>query len=68
MDTATLVIGLRALLGAKLVAYLGGAPDTGAVGEWAKGTCTVQNAADEHRLRVAYEVAALLSTGGITAA
>ncbi len=30
------------------------------MGEWAKGTRTVQNAADEHRLRVAYEVAALL--------
>ncbi len=30
------------------------------MGEWAKGTRTVQNAADEHRLRAAYEVAALL--------
>jgi len=60
MDTATLIVGLRALLGTKLVAYLGGALNAGAVGEWAKGTRTVQNAADEHCLRVAYEAAVLL--------
>jgi len=56
-----LVKGLRDLLGAKLVAYLGGVRETRAVRQWAEGTRAVQDKTDEYRLRLAYQVAALIA-------
>jgi len=55
-----LVKGLRDLLGAKLVAYLGGVRETRAVRQWAEGTRAVQDKTDEYRLRLAYQVAVLI--------
>jgi len=60
LDTAVLVTGLREVLGAKLVAYLGGVRETRAVRQWADGVRGVQDPADERRLRLAYQVAGLL--------
>jgi len=56
-----LVKGLRDLLGAKLVAYLGGVQETRAVRQWAEGTRAVQDKTDEYRLRLAYQIAALIA-------
>ena len=53
LDTPVLVKGLRDLLGAKLVAYLGGVRETRAVRQWAEGTRGVQDKTDEYRLRLA---------------
>jgi len=61
LDTAVLVTGLREVLGARLVAYLGGVRETRAVRQWAEGIRGVQDPADERRLRLAYQVAGLLS-------
>jgi len=61
LDTAVLVTGLREVLGARLVAYLGGVRETRAVRKWAEGIRGVQDPADERRLRLAYQVAGLLS-------
>ncbi len=61
LDTPVLVKGLRDLLGAKLVAYLGGVQETRAVRQWAEGTRAVQDKTDEYRLRLAYQVAALIA-------
>jgi len=61
LDTAVLVTGLREVLGARLVAYLGGVRETRAVRQWAEGIRGVQDPADERRLRLAYRVAGLLS-------
>lgn len=61
LDTPVLVTELRDLLGARLVAYLGGVRETRAVRQWAEGTRTVQDSTDERRLRVAYHVAALIA-------
>jgi len=61
LDTAVLVTGLREVLGARLVAYLGGVRGTRAVRQWAEGIRGVQDPADERRLRLAYQVAGLLS-------
>ena len=55
-----LVTELRDLLGAKLVAYLGGVRETRAVRQWADGERGVQDRADEQRLRLAHQVAALI--------
>jgi hypothetical protein len=60
LDTPVLVKDLRELLGAKLVAYLGGVRETRAVREWAEGSRTVQNPSDERRLRLAYQIARLI--------
>lgn len=56
-----LVKALRDLLGAKLVAYLGGVRETRAVRQWAEGTRSVQDKTDERRLRLAYQVATLIA-------
>jgi hypothetical protein len=61
LDTPVLVKALRDLLGAKLVAYLGGVRETRAVRQWAEGARTVQDKTDEHRLRLAYQVASLIA-------
>lgn len=61
LDTPALVTALRALLGARLVAYLGGVRETRAVRQWADGIRAVQDPADERRLRLAYQVALLLA-------
>jgi len=60
LDTAVLVKALRDLLGAKLVAYLGGVRETRAVRQWAEGTRVIQDKTDEQRLRLAYQVAMLV--------
>ena len=56
-----LVTELRDLLGAKLVAYLGGVRETRAVRQWADGDRGVQDRADEQRLRLAHQVASLIA-------
>lgn len=61
LDTPVLVKALRELLGAKLVAYLGGVRETRAVRQWAEGTRSVQDKTDERRLRLAYQVATLIA-------
>jgi len=61
LDTPALVKALRNLLGAKLVAYLGGVRETRAVRQWAEGTRKVQDKTDERRLRLVYQVAALIA-------
>lgn len=61
LDTAVLVKALRDLLGAKLVAYLGGVHETRAVRQWAEGSRTIQDRTDERRLRLAYQVASLIA-------
>lgn len=60
LDILVLVSGLRAVLGAKLVAHLGGVRDTRTVRQWADGVRGVQDPTHERRLRLAYQVAALL--------
>jgi hypothetical protein len=52
---------LRDLLGAKLVAYLGGVKETRAVRQWAEGTREVSGSEDLRRLRLAYQAAKLIS-------
>lgn len=54
-----LIARLRDLLGAKLVAYLGSVKETRAVRQWAEGERSPSQAVIA-RLRVAYQVAALL--------
>jgi hypothetical protein len=61
MSTAELVIALRELLGAKLVAYLGKVKETRAVRQWAEGTRAIANPADVDRLRVAYRAARMIT-------
>lgn len=60
LDASVLVKELRDILGAKLVAYLGGVGETRAVRQWAEGTRAIQDPTDERRLRVAYQVATLI--------
>jgi hypothetical protein len=54
-----LVSGLKVLLGAKLVAYIGSVKETRAVRQWAEGERVPSNEVLQ-RLRMAYRVAALL--------
>ncbi|GAA4472026.1 hypothetical protein GCM10023094_03670 [Rhodococcus olei] len=61
MEQPELVTELRALLGAKLVAYLGKVKETRAVRQWAEGTRSVGNDTDLERLRVAYRAARLIT-------
>ena len=56
-----LVTELRDLLGAKLVAYLGGVRETRAVRQWADGERGLQDRVDEQRLRLAHQVASLIA-------
>lgn len=61
LDVPELVAELRDLLGAKLVAYLGGVRETRAVRQWADGTRTIQDSTDEQRLRTAHQAAAVIT-------
>jgi hypothetical protein len=61
MSTAELVTALRNLLGAKLVAYIGGVKETRAVRQWADGTRNIANRDDVERLRVAYRAARMIN-------
>lgn len=61
-----LVGRLRDLLGARLVAYIGGVQETRAVRQWAEGE-RAPSAAVLLRLRAAYQVAALLRSKDATA-
>lgn len=61
LEPAVLVKELRELLGARLVAYLGGVKETRAVRQWAEGTRRVAAGEDLARLRLAYQAAVLLS-------
>lgn len=61
LEPAVLDTELRDLLGAKLVAYLGGVQETRAVRQWAEGTRVVSGGEDLQRLRVAYHAARLLA-------
>ncbi|MDH6284299.1 hypothetical protein [Prescottella agglutinans] len=61
MTQPQLVIALRALLGAKLVAYLGGVKESRAVRQWADGERTINNDLDVERLRIAYRAARLIT-------
>lgn len=61
LEPAVLVTELRDLLGAKLVAYLGGVQETRAVRQWADGTRVISGGEDLQRLRVAYHAARLLT-------
>ncbi len=45
---------LRALLGARLVAYLGGVSETRAVRQWADGERSIRDEDDVQRLRIVY--------------
>ena len=60
MPVAQVVAALRELLGAKLVAYVGSVRETRAVRQWSEGTRTPNDAVVQ-RLRLAYQVAALLA-------
>ncbi len=59
LDTAELVARLREMLGATLVAYLGGVKETRAVAQWAAGI-RAPSEPIVTRLRTAYHTAALL--------
>ena len=61
LDPAVLVQELRDVLGARLVAYLGGVEETRAVRQWAEGTRAVSGGEDLRPLRVAYQAARLLA-------
>ena len=61
LEPCVLVKELRELLGAKLVAYLGGVKETRAVRQWADGEREISSEQDVARLRLAYQVARMLS-------
>ncbi|WFN92527.1 MULTISPECIES: hypothetical protein [Gordonia] len=65
LDDATLVDQLRTLLGARLVAYLAGAPSTAAVSDYITHAAAVPDHV-RARLKVAYSVAALQHQLGAT--
>lgn len=58
-DFPTVATRLRALLGNRLVAYIGGVTEGRAVNEWAEGT-RVPAADTQRRLRVALQVASVI--------
>jgi hypothetical protein len=62
MDTADLVTALRELLGARLVAYIGGVKETRAVRQWAEGSRKIANPSDLERLRVAFRAARTINS------
>ena len=61
LEPAVLVKELREMLGAQLVAYLGGVKETRAVRQWAEGTRRIAAGDDLARLRLAYQAATLLA-------
>ncbi len=60
LEPAELVTALLEVLGGKLVAYLGGVRETRAVRQWAQGQRRIGSPQDLARLRLAYQIAALL--------
>ena len=54
------ILGLREILGARLVAYLGGVKETRTVREWADGKRAPSSDSVRRRLRDAYQVAVML--------
>jgi hypothetical protein len=60
LGLAELVDRLRAALGARLVAYIGGVKETRAVRQWAAGE-RVPSDTVAQRLRLAYQIAGLLT-------
>lgn len=63
LDFPELTEHLRELLGAQLVAYLGGVRETRAVRQWAAGERKPSDPV-VHRLRLAYQVAGLIKESG----
>lgn len=66
-----MITELQEVLGAKLVAYLGGVRETRVVQQWADGVRGVPDPVDERRLRIAHQVAGLLAVrepAGVVAA
>lgn len=61
MTTAELAGALRDLLGARLVAYLGGVKETRAVRQWAEGSREIAKPHDMERLRLAYRAARIIA-------
>lgn len=61
LSSAELAGELRALLGAKLVAYLGGVKETRAVRQWVEGTRQIAGVDNQRRLRLAYQAAKLIA-------
>ncbi|MEX0874575.1 MAG: hypothetical protein WD646_00210 [Actinomycetota bacterium] len=61
MDAQVLIKELRDLLGARLVAYMASVKETRAVHEWAEGERRVRGNDVVNRLRVAYQVARLIT-------
>lgn len=60
-DPATLVAELRAVLGVRLVAAIAGVRETRAVHEWAEGTRVIRSPHVLPRLRLAYQVARMIT-------
>jgi hypothetical protein len=60
LDFPTLVNRLRTVLGARLVAYLGGVKETRAVRQWVEGQRSPSDAVAQ-RLRLAYQVTGLIT-------
>jgi hypothetical protein len=60
LDTPVVVVELVALLGANLVAYLGGVRETRTLRGWAEGSATVQRPIDERRLQLAHQIGRLI--------
>ncbi len=61
LSSAELAAELRGLLGARLVAYLGGVKETRAVRQWVEGTRRVSGKDNQQRLRLAYQAAKLIA-------
>ena len=61
LSSAELTGELRVLLGAKLVAYLGGVKETRAVRQWVEGSRQIAGVDNQRRLRLAYQAAKLIA-------
>lgn len=61
MTAPDLVVALRELLGATLVAYLGRVRSTRTVREWAEGTRRIDDESDIERFLIAYRAARLIT-------
>jgi hypothetical protein len=60
LGTDAIVAQLRQRLGVRLVAYIAGASETRAVHQWATGSREIRDPEVAERLRVVYQVVALL--------
>lgn len=60
-ETAEVVTNLCRLLGARLVAYIGGVTETRAVRQWADGDRGIRDREVEQRLRIAYQAALVIT-------